>query len=85
MARPSRTEEKKGKVMWEAREGNFLSTPIKHTSGPLLKRGLLLLDFCFLTYRFLLKHCLDPSKKKKKKKPLWKTEGDCAQEKYWRL
>lgn len=40
----SKWEEKKGKVMWEERKGNFPSTPEAHLR-PSLKHGLLLLPF----------------------------------------
>lgn len=58
-------EEREGDVGGKGRELPFNSYKTHLRSS--LKRGLLLLRFCFLTYRFLLKHRLDPSKKKKKK------------------
>lgn len=69
-------EEREGDVGGKGRELPFNSHKTHLRSS--LKRGLLLLHFCFLTYRFLLKHCLDPSKKKKKKNPLEKGRRLCA-------
>lgn len=61
-------EEREGDVGGKGRELPFNSHKTHTHLRSTLKRGHLSLLFCFLTYRFLLKPCLDPSKKEIKKK-----------------
>lgn len=70
----SKWVEKKGKVMWEERKGNFNSW---RTPPAFFEAWASLPTLCFLSPRFYLKHFLYPSRKTLER------EGDYVQGRYW--